>query len=245
MDDHSRWKEHDAGRQDGGLSQSQSMEDKLWHQRLINAIESVKIRKQSSQCGDIPLCAERLYNELKNPQTDWREILADFISEEVCDYSFMPPDRRFDDSPFYLPDFNDTEPVVKDILFMIDTSGSMSDEMITAAHAEVKGAIDQFNGKLQGWLGFFDASVVPPKPFENEEEFSIIKAKGGGGTSFHVIFEYVKKEMSDRLPASIIILTDGYAPFPNEASANYIPVLWLLNNNEVKPPWGKMARIEI
>ena len=78
---------------------------------------------------------------------------------------------------------------------MIDTSGSMSDDMITAAYSEIKGAIDQFDGKLKGWLGFFDAAIVEPKPFTNEAEFRIIKLAGGGGTDFQIIFEYVPKHM--------------------------------------------------
>ena len=50
--------------------------------------------------------------------------------------------------------------------------------------------------------------------------------------------------MQEQLPRSIIILTDGYAPFPEEKEAMGIPVLWLLNHNEVKPPWGRVARIQ-
>ena len=161
------------------------------------------------------------------------------------DYSFVPPDRRFDESPFFLPDFNEKDDVVEDILFMIDTSGSMSDEMITAAYSEVKGAIDQFNGKLKGWIGFFDAAIVEPQPFENEDEFRVIQPAGGGGTDFNIIFLYVQEHMQNKLPASIIILTDGYAPFPKQSLAMGIPVLWLLNNEEVEPPWGKVARIVI
>ena len=53
------------------------------------------------------------------------------------------------------------------------------------------------------------------------------------------------KHMVDKLPASIIILTDGYAPFPQEKLAGGIPVLWLLNNERVNPPWGKSARIAV
>lgn len=113
--------------------------------------------------------------------------MNDFIQEEVVDYSFSPPDRRFDDSPFFLPDFNGKEDMVEDILFMIDTSGSMSDDMIAAAYSEVKGAIDQFNGKLKGWLGFFDAAIIKPQPFSDENEFKIIKPAGGGGTDFQII----------------------------------------------------------
>ena len=50
--------------------------------------------------------------------------------------------------------------------------------------------------------------------------------------------------MNEPFPVSIIILTDGYAPFPEEEVSLDIPVLWVINNNEVTPPWGKIARIK-
>ena len=127
---------------------------------------------------------------------------------------------------------------------MIDTSGSMSDSMITAAYSEIKGAIDQFDGKLKGLIGFFNAAIVEPKPFENERELKTIHPKGGGGTDFQIIFEYINKNMENK-PANIIILTDGYAPFPKETLTMGIPVLWLLNNDSVTPPYGKIARIRV
>lgn len=234
-DDHSRW---------GTLEEDDHAAD-VWSKHLTDACEAVLSQDPSDLRGLLPLFARRMLNELKAPQTDWRAILADFVQEEIVDYSFSPPDRRFEDSPFFLPDFNEKDDIPEDILFMIDTSGSMSDEMITAAYSEVKGAIDQFNGKLKGWLGFFDAAVIEPKPFSDEGEFRIIQPEGGGGTDFEVIFEYVNSRMQDKPPASIIILTDGYAPFPDEKIAGGVPVLWLLNNEGVNPPWGKVARITV
>ena len=234
-DDHSRWGKHE---------EDDTLRD-VWVKRFEDAAEAIKIRDPSKARGLLPAFAERILKELKKTQTDWRTILNDFIQEEVVDYSFAPPDRRFDDSPFFLPDFNGKEDRVEDILFMIDTSGSMLDDMIAATYSEVKGAIDQFNGKLKGWLGFFDAAIIKPQPFSDENEFKIIKPAGGGGTDFQIIFEYVFHHMSDKLPASIIILSDGYAPFPLEKLAGGIPVLWLLNNEEVNPPWGKIARITV
>lgn len=234
-DDHSRWED---------CADVETLQD-IWRQRVIDACETISIQEGSKGRGTIPLFAKRLLNELKRAQTDWRLILNDFIQEEIVDYSFSPPDRRFADSPFLLPDFNEKDDVVENILFMIDTSGSMSDKMITSAYSEIKGAIEQFNGKLKGWLGFFDAAIVEPKPFESEEEFSVIRPEGGGGTDFEIIFEYVRQHMQDDLPASIVLLTDGYAPFPEEHKSLGIPVLWLLNNQEVEPPWGKVARIEV
>lgn len=234
-DDHSRW---------GKYEEDDTLRD-VWVKRFEDAAEAIKIRDPSNARGLLPAFAECILKELKKTQTDWRTILNDFIQEEVVDYSFAPPDRRFDDSPFFLPDFNGKEDRVEDILFMIDTSGSMSDDMIAAAYSEVKGAIDQFNGKLKGWLGFFDAAIIKPQPFSDENEFKIIKPAGGGGTDFQIIFEYVFHHMSDKLPASIIILSDGDAPFPQEKLAGGIPVLWLLNNEEVNPHCGKVARITV
>ncbi len=234
-DDHAHW----------GMFEEDDVLRDVWVKHFGDAVEAISIRDPSNTRGLLPLFAERILEELRKPQTNWRTILNDFIQEEVVDYSFSPPDRRFDEIPFFLPDFNGKEDMVEDILFMIDTSGSMSDEMITAAYSEIKGAIDQFDGKLKGWLGFFDAAIIEPKPFMNETEFKTIRPAGGGGTDFQIIFEYVHKHMTDKPPASIIILTDGYAPFPQEKLAFGIPVLWLLNNKNVEPPWGKVARITI
>ena len=237
FDDHTFWEGEDEDK----------TQNLSWLQRMIDATEVIsKLQPGDGESGRgiLPLGIEREIKEFKEPQTDWRTVLENFKQEEINDYSFSPPDRRFDDSPFFLPDYNEKEEIVKDILFMVDTSGSMSEEMITDAYSEIKGAIDQFGGKLQGWLGFFDGAVVEPKPFETEDEFKIIRPVGGGGTSFHIIFEYVQEKMAEEPPASIIILTDGYAPFPDEREANDIPVLWLINNQEVTPPWGKITRIK-
>ncbi len=234
-DDHSMW---ESAEENGKLQD-------VWVQRLKEACAAMEIRDPDHSRGLLPAFAERFLKELRNPQIDWRKILTEFVQEEIMDYSFTPPDRRFDGGDFFLPDFNEREDRLEKILFMIDTSGSMSDEMITAAYSEIKGAIDQFDGKLSGWLGFFDALVIPPKPFSDEAELRIIRPEGGGGTDFNAVFEYVRKNMQENLPASIIILTDGYAPFPPESVAMGIPVLWLLNNEKVNPGWGRIARITL
>lgn len=233
FDDHSKWEDE----------MDDDLDDKEWEQRVIEACEALYVRDPSNSRGQIPLFAARFYKQLMDSKTDWRTLLNNFVQEDVNDYSFTPPDRRFDDNPFFLPDFNDPDEMVKDVLFMIDTSGSMSDYGITVCYSEVKGAIDQFGGKLQGWLGFFDAAIIEPKPFTNEEEFKIIKPYGGGGTSFSIIFKYIKDHMKDKNISSVVILTDGYAPWPKEEVAMGIPVIWLINNNDSNPPWGKVARI--
>lgn len=232
FDEHRKWQQGDKD----------SFSDDEWFQRLKDAVEIVE-NKQEKTCGSVPVCAKRLLESYGKAQLDWRTILNNFLSEEVNDYSFTPPDRRYE-SDFFLPDFNDVEYNVRNILFMIDTSGSMSDKEIKTMYSEIKGAIEQFNGKLTGFLGFFDAKVVKPKEFCDESEFEIIKAYGGGGTSFKAIFEYINKRMQNTELNAIIILTDGYADFPAKEKIPDIPLLWVINNKERTPPYGKILRVE-
>ena len=231
IDDHSRWEEADD---DFTLDE--------WERRIINAAESIKKREEGA--GSLPLSVERYIDELKKATIDWRMLLNDFISLEVGDYSFTPPDRRLD-GPFFMPDFNElieVEDDPKNILFMVDTSGSINNKQVTQAYSEISGALEQFTS-LTGYLGFFDAIVYDPVEFSSVEDILEIKPKGGGGTNFFKIFEYVQK--MEVKPKAIIILTDGYATFPPESSRKGIPVIWVINNDSVTPPWGEVARMKV
>ena len=235
IDSHDKWKE-------GESDEAARERAEIWKKRVADAAEAVLIRDPSDSRGTLPLFAARILRELKNPQTDWRTLLADFLSEERVDYSFTPPDRRLD-GPFFLPDFNEYDMSPIDVLFMIDTSGSMSDDQVLAAYSEVKGAVDQFNGKLRGLLGFFDAAITEPKPFCDETELLSIKPYGGGGTSFEPIFDWANERAKTEPITGIIILTDGYAPYPPEGCTE-IPTIWIVNNERQTPPWGRVARIK-
>jgi predicted metal-dependent peptidase len=230
FDDHSHWEE--AG-------DDFTIEE--WEKRVIDAAESSA--KRDTSVGNIPLGVQRYISSLKNATIDWRMLLNDFISLEVGDYSFTPPDRRMD-GPFFMPDFNEMvekEDDPKEILFMIDTSGSVNSSQITQAYSEIKGALEQFTS-LTGYLGFFDYVVYEPKEFSSIEDILEIIPKGGGGTNFFAVFEYVNN--LENKPKAIIILTDGYARFPKESVRNGIPVIWVMNNDKVTPPWGEVARMK-
>ena len=230
FDDHSHWEEADD---DFTIDE--------WEKRVIDAAESSA--KRDTSVGNIPLGVQRYISSLKNATIDWRMLLNDFISLEVGDYSFTPPDRRID-GPFFMPDFNEMvekEDDPKEILFMIDTSGSVNSNQITQAYSEIKGALEQFTS-LTGYLGFFDYVVYEPQEFSSIEDILEIIPKGGGGTNFFSVFEYVNN--LENKPKAIIILTDGYARFPKESVRNGIPVIWVMNNDKVTPPWGEVARMK-
>ncbi len=199
-----------------------------------------------TEAGNIPLFAEMLIKQLKEPKIDWRTILQEFIQEEIVDYSFMPPDRRFSDSPFFLPDFNDKDEKIKGIWIAVDASGSVSDEAIETAVSEIKGCIEQFEGRFSARLSFFDAKVYEQEPIESVRELMDARPVGRGGTSFEEVFRYMGQNMEDDLPEEVIVITDGYCNYPDESMRLGIPVLWMLSNEESDdPPWGKIARFEV
>ena len=234
-DDHSRWKGSEDNESANGYS-GPNYEDTEYMKHeiekwLIDAMEAISIRDSAKSCGGGPVFAQRLLKEIKKGQIDWREILNNFVQEEITDYSFTPPDRRFDDNPFFLPDFNEKEETIGNVWFVVDTSGSISDEAIKAAYSEICSAINQFNGKLSGMLSFTESYVTEPIPFSSVDELLDIKPIGGGGNDFSDIFRYMKNHMTGNLPSQVIIITDGYDTFPNEKAAMGIPVLWLINND--------------
>lgn len=228
---------HDHWIIDGNTS-----EEDEWEQRLINASEALQVANNK---GSVPVGATRLIKQLKDSSVNWRELLHEFLSYEVCDYTFLPPDRRYDE--FYLPDYNGNEEVLNiNVLVEIDTSGSITNDELTMAYSEIKGLIDEAEGRLKGYLGFYDASAYDIKPFDSVSDILEIKPIGGGGTDVSTVFKRLDdfKDTIGDYPDLIIIITDGYDDFPKESVRRNIPVFWLINNDKMTPPWGIVARMK-
>lgn len=231
-------KGNDADGEDRELSMQ------IWQTRAASMASTLGKSKGQANCiGNVPDFVRRMVDKMRDPVLDWKRILNNFLQERISDYSFSPPDRRFSDTDFFLPDFNEKDFVSKDILFMVDTSGSVYAEDLAAVYSEIRGAIDQFGGKLLGKLGFFDTWVTEPMPFGSVSDLMSIIPYGGGGTDFRVIFDYIRYELADQLPACIVIFTDGEGPYPSQSDTMDIPVLWIINNAEITPPWGRVIRV--
>lgn len=228
-DDHEKWKE----------LPDDEYESEQWDHLLQTACEVISIREASQTYGGGPLMAQRLMRLGRKSEIDWRTVLHEFLQEEINDYSFSPPDRRFSDSDFFLPDYNEKEEVPGKVWFLIDTSGSISDQAINAAYGEICSAIEQFGGKLEGLLSFTESYVTEPILFHSITDLMDIKPVGGGGNDFSDIFRYMRNHMAEDLPGYIVIITDGYDRFPPESDAMGVPVLWLINNKKCNTAMGK------
>lgn len=229
---------------DGEAGDSGNADMQQWKDRAVSLANFLFSEDDEGDgTGQVPEFVQRMITKMKAPSLDWKRLLYNFLQERISDYSFSPPDRRFSETDFFLPDFNEKDFVTKEILFMVDTSGSVNDDTLAAVYSEIRGATEQFSGKLTAKLGFFDTMVTEPIPFESVDDLLSIIPYGGGGTDFRVVFEYIQYELYDKFPACIVVFTDGDGPYPIESQAMGIPVLWILNNNQFTPPWGTVIRI--
>ena len=234
FDDHSKW-------DDPETQENPEQKRAEWEGNMVGAAKAA----ESKMAGNLPGFMKRLLGKLFKPQKDYRQLLAEFVEYVNDDYGFSPPDRRYSDHDFFMPALTDQTASVKNIICYVDTSGSIGDRELTVAYSEIVGAVEQFQGKLSGKLGFFDHIAYGLTDFEDVESVLAIKPEGGGGTCFHAPFDYITENVDEDEVAGIIIITDGYCDFPDEKIANGKPVLWLIVNEEVTPPWGIHAVLKV
>lgn len=213
-----------------------------WEGKVKNAIAAV-----GSGNSDLPPAILIAIDEAKISQKlQWKELLKQFISKQIedYDYTFSAPERRGAEFDFILPGLYEIESDhYENLWFCVDTSGSMSDEMVNMIYAEIRNAVITLE-RLSGQISFFDHGITEPKAFRDIKTLNECRPIGRGGTDFSVIFHYLRDFMLEQLPKAIIILTDGYAPFPNESVALGVPVLWVIVDGRMVPPWGEYIRVE-
>ena len=207
-----------------------------------------KIQSAFRQCGDstgMPQQVRTIVQDIaRRSGLNWKQLLHDFLQSDTYDYNFLPPDRRYAFSDFYLPAYNMDEEhqTADDIWVCIDTSGSVTEEELTCTMAEILDAMRQAG--LKGRISFFDSNITEPEPFEFENDLKNLTAQGGGGTSFHIIFRYLEEKLYPDLPRAILIFTDGYARFPEQKAALDVPVLWLIcKGGNADVPWGQVIQL--
>ena len=171
--------------------------------------------------GSVPGELLRWANELLNPQIDWKRELAGMMRSSLAtvlgrkDYTYARPSRRqssmaIHDPEFILPSMR--KPAPPTIAIIIDTSGSVQDKEITEFLSEVDG-IASANGIAQGITVIpCDSQVGAVQKIRSISGIADIKLSGGGGTDLRV--GIAAAESLKPQPKIVIVLTDGYTPWP-------------------------------
>jgi predicted metal-dependent peptidase len=175
------------------------------------------------------------------PVVDWASLVSSLLSEDINDYTFSQPDRRFLDGDFLLPDLYSFDKL-KDVVFSYDTSGSISEDDLKSFYLETLNLFSNFSS-LQGWIGVCDADLHSFKEVGPQQSFSDFDFVGGGGTDFRPVFEEISRR--NMKPKALFYFTDTEGSFPREAPE--YPVFWLVKSQigesyKLDVPFGTVIR---
>ena len=196
----------------------------------------------SDGAGNLPAGIKRIIQDLTAPKMNWRELLRMQLESTVkSDYTWMRSSRKGWDMDAIMPGRKPDELI--DIALAIDTSGSIDGAMLKDFLGEVAGIMEQFES-YRIHLFTFDTAVHNPQQFnsENLENISDYEPKGGGGTDFDAIFNYLKDEEIE--PKRLVVLTD-MCPYGSWGDEHYCDTVWIGHGTtSIVPPWGQYAYYE-
>ena len=194
---------------------------------------------QSAEAGTLPKGVERLVKQATNPVMPWRELLQTNLTSAIRnDYSWMRPSRRGWHMDAVMPGMTPGEEI--DVTIAIDMSGSISDRQAQQFLGEISGMMAAFDG-YKVHVFCFDTEIYNPADYtsENMDTIDEYEPKGGGGTDFDAIFDYLKREAIE--PKRLIVFTDGY-PCGSWGDANFCDTTWIIHGDpDPNPPFGTWA----
>ena len=183
----------------------------------------------ASNTGNTPAGVKRMLKDLTEPQMDWREILnMKMQSMFKNDYTWMRCSRKSQASGIFLPATREDTRI--EVAIAIDSSGSISDEMIRDFIGEVKGIMLQFNDfKIRMWCS--DTKVYNEQLYtpDNIDEIDDYEVMGRGGNDFNCNWDYMKEH--DIVPERFIHFTDGYDCGMGFGDADYCDTTYVIHSD--------------
>jgi predicted metal-dependent peptidase len=185
--------------------------------QAVRRLTADALRAHARARGHVPAGWRRWADSVLEPTVDWREVLAGSVRRAVgyasgaVDYTYQRPSRRAaSQTRVVLPSLRRPLPSVA---IVIDTSGSMSEDALAAALAEVAGVLRGVGVRGNRVTVFScDAAVGVAQRVTRAEQ---IELSGGGGTDMRVGIDAALAQ--PRRPDVIVVLTDGLTPWPDQS----------------------------
>jgi predicted metal-dependent peptidase len=214
-----------------------------WLVDLLVRQVALDIIKHSKNIGTVPAGLLRWAAEVLAPTVDWRRLLSAELRRAIADvagavdYSYRRPSRRAPAvSGVVLPALRRPVP---ELAVVCDTSGSMSDDLLAMALAEVEGLLRALGLARRLRVLACDAAAGPARRVTSARQ---VELTGGGGTDMGagIAAAYALRPR----PAVTVVLTDGYTPWPSVPPKGMRVVAGLLGDDApVAPEWARSVRV--
>ena len=201
--------------------------------------EAVLQSAQAAGAGNVPSGIRRLIQQFTAPKMRWQDLLRIQLESSLKNnYSFMRPSRKAWHTGAVLPGMLPAEHL--DVVIAIDTSGSITEDMVRDFLSEVQGMMEMYT-TFSILVFTFDTEVYNPVTFSDDygDDLASYDVQGGGGTDFDVCYQYMKD--NDINPKQFIMFTDGY-PFGSWGDPDYCDSLFVVHGNDtIEAPFGVTA----
>ena len=214
-----------------------------WLADLLIRQVAQDVIKHSKTAGTVPAGLLRWAGEVLAPTVDWRRQLAAELRRAIADvagavdYSYRRPSRRAAAvSGVVLPALRRPVP---ELAVVCDTSGSMSEELLSMALAEVEGLLRALGLARQLRVLACDAAAGPARRVRTARQ---VELTGGGGTNMGagIAAAYALRPR----PALTVVLTDGYTRWPSLPPKGMRVVAGLLGDDAPDAPsWARPVRV--
>ena len=214
-----------------------------WQARLLQRLVAQQCISASKQAGNVPAGLLRWAKDVLEPKVDWRRALGAELRKAVADtagavdYTYRRPSRRAAAAGnVVLPALRRPVP---EVAVVCDTSGSMSDDLLTASLAEVQGLLSALGLTRSLRVLACDTAAGPAQRISSARQVELV---GGGGTDMGT--GIAAAACLRPRPAVIVVLTDGYTPWPEDAPRGSRVVVGLLGDDAPDAPgWARAIRV--
>ena len=213
-----------------------------WQAGLLRRLIARQIMT-ARQAGNVPAGLARWAAEVLAPKVDWRRALTAELRKAVADtagavdYTYRRPSRRAAVAGnVVLPALRRPVP---EVAVVCDTSGSMSDDLLAACLAEVEGLLNALGLARRMRVLACDTAAGPVRRVSSARQVELV---GGGGTDMGAGIT-AAATLRPR-PAVIVVLTDGFTPWPDSAPRGSKVVFGLLGDDAPEAPdWARAIRV--
>jgi predicted metal-dependent peptidase len=202
-----------------------------------------RIEAHQRRYGNTPAGWQRWASEILEPTVSWQRLLASAVRRGVADiagrvdFSYRKPSRRSSVmGNVILPSLR--QPLPK-VAMVLDTSGSMNDDLLAQCLAEVEGVLQGLGvGRRHLKVVCCDAEAFEAQKVMRARDVELL---GGGGTDMGA--GLAKAAALRPRPDLIVVLTDGHTPWPAEAPKGIRVVVGLMDPSGRVPPWAQAIPI--
>ncbi len=220
--------------QESKKEQNTPQNEDVLNEQLFEEFAKAKLEDEMKS-GEAPLSIGRFFKISSEGKIDWRnELRAALDRHHKDDFTLLPPSKKFLYKGIYLPSCISKR---FQLVVAIDSSGSVDEKLLSEFLSELNFLmltipnfqIDMFvcDDKIRAHKTFWGGDIL---------EADI---KGGGGTDFRPVFEFVDRELSD--VKLLLYFSDLDGIFPH-VEPNY-EVKWIVPK-ERDVPFGTVIILE-